>query len=116
MTEKAKLGASNYRQTSIILHAGSQSGAPILPKPGASLSSERRNPEIEGGDMFARLLPAALAAWMIGAAAIAQTTAPPTRIRGTIAAVEGQTLSIATREGSKVDVVLGDPLTVATVK
>ena len=66
--------------------------------------------------MFARLLPAALAVWMIGAAAIAQTTAPPMRIRGTIAAVEGQTLSVATREGSKVDVVLGDPLTVATVK
>ncbi len=43
-------------------------------------------------------------------------TAPPTRIRGTIAAVDGQTLTIATREGPKVDVLLNDPLTVATVK
>src|SRR5215472_16607156 len=109
-------GSRQLPASSIIHRTGMQSYAPIFPKPGSSLSSERRNPEIEGGDMFARLLPAALAAWMIGAAAIAQTTAPPTRIRGTIAAVEGQTLSVATREGSKVDVVLGDPLTVATVK
>jgi hypothetical protein len=66
--------------------------------------------------MLARLLPAALAGCLFSVAAIAQTTAPPTRIRGTIAAVEGQTLTIATREGPKVDVMLNDPLTVATVK
>jgi hypothetical protein len=66
--------------------------------------------------MLARLLPAALASCLFGVAAIAQTTAPPTRIRGTIAGLEGQTLTIATREGPKVDVMLNDPLTVATVK
>jgi hypothetical protein len=66
--------------------------------------------------MFTRLLPAALAGCLFGAATIAQTTAPPTRIRGTIAAVEGQTLTVATREGPKVDILLNDPLTVATVK
>ena len=65
--------------------------------------------------MITRLLPLALAACLAATAAIAQT-APPTRIRGTIAAVEGQTLSVATREGPKVDVTLNDPLTVATVK
>ena len=48
--------------------------------------------------MLARLLPLALAACLSAAAAIAQT-APPTRIRGTIAALEGQTLTVTTREG-----------------
>jgi hypothetical protein len=62
-----------------------------------------------------RLLPLVLAACLAAAAAIGQT-APPTRIRGTIAAVEGQTLSVTTREGPKVDVTLNDPLTVGTVK
>jgi len=42
--------------------------------------------------------------------------APPTRIRGTIASLKGQMLTINTREGSKVDVSLNDPLTVTTVK
>jgi hypothetical protein len=65
--------------------------------------------------MLARLLPLALAACLCATAAIAQN-APPTRIRGTIAALEGQTLSVNTREGTKVDVLLNDPLTVATVK
>jgi hypothetical protein len=65
--------------------------------------------------MLARLIPLALAACLCATAAFAQT-APPTRIRGTIAAVEGQTLSINTREGTKVDVLLNDPLTVRTVK
>jgi hypothetical protein len=61
-------------------------------------------------------LPAALAACLFAGSAIAQTTAPPTRIRGSIAAVEGQTMTVATREGPKVDVTLNDPLTVVTVK
>ena len=65
--------------------------------------------------MFARLMPLALAAFLCAATAFAQN-APPTRIRGTIAALDGQTLSINTREGSKVDVLLNDPLTVSTVK
>ena len=65
--------------------------------------------------MFARLMPLALAGFLCAATAFAQN-APPTRIRGTIAALDGQTLSINTREGSKVDVLLNDPLTVSTVK
>jgi hypothetical protein len=65
--------------------------------------------------MLARLIPIALAACLCAGAAIAQN-APPTRIRGTVAAVEGNTISISTREGAKVDVLLNDPLTVSTVK
>jgi hypothetical protein len=60
-------------------------------------------------------MPLALAGFLCAATAFAQN-APPTRIRGTIAALDGQTLSINTREGSKVDVLLNDPLTVSTVK
>ena len=65
--------------------------------------------------MLTRLLPAVLAACLFGTAALAQT-APPTRIRGTIASVEGQTMTVATREGPKVDITMNDPLTVSTVK
>ena len=65
--------------------------------------------------MLMRLLPATLAACLLSVAAMAQT-APPTRIRGTIAGVEGQTMTVATREGPKVDVTLNDPLTVRAVK
>jgi hypothetical protein len=61
-------------------------------------------------------MPAALAACLIAGSAVAQTTARPTRIRGIIAAVEGQTMTITTREGPKVDVTPNDPLTVVTVK
>src|SRR6516225_5141535 len=65
--------------------------------------------------MIARLIPLALAAYLCAAGAVAQN-APPTRIRGTIAALDGQTLSVDTREGAKVNVLLNDPLTVSTVK
>jgi hypothetical protein len=65
--------------------------------------------------MLTRLLPATLAACLLSGAVIAQT-APPTRIRGTVAGLEGQTMTVTTREGPKVDVTLNDPLTVATVK
>jgi hypothetical protein len=65
--------------------------------------------------VLTRLIPAALAACLFSVCAIAQT-APPTRIRGTISAVEGQTMTVATREGPKADITLTDPLTVATVK
>jgi hypothetical protein len=63
----------------------------------------------------ARLIGFVLAASVCAGAAVAQN-APPTRIRGTIAALNGQVLSVDTREGSKLDVLLKDPLTVATVK
>jgi hypothetical protein len=65
--------------------------------------------------VFARLMPLAVAVCLCATAAAAQN-APPTRIRGTIAGLNGQTLAINTREGSKVDVLLNDPLTVRTVK
>lgn len=47
--------------------------------------------------------------------AVAQTP-PPTRIRGTIDAETGKTLTIKTREGPTVEVTLNDKLTVLTVK
>jgi hypothetical protein len=67
--------------------------------------------------MNRRLLLAA-AALLVGAtavAALAQTT-PPTRVRGTIAGLAGNNLTVTGRDGQKVEVVLNDPLTVATVK
>lgn len=65
--------------------------------------------------MPGRSIGLVLAASVVASAALAQN-APPTRIRGSIAALNGQTLSVNTRDGSKVDVVLNDPLTVSTVK
>ncbi|MEI7712451.1 MAG: hypothetical protein WCI94_13520 [Rhodospirillales bacterium] len=68
--------------------------------------------------MFQRLTGAAMALCFIGvlsAQALAQT-APPTRIRGTIAAFVGQTLTIDSRDGQKLEVALADNVTVATVK
>jgi len=67
---------------------------------------------------FAALLIAVITA----TAALAQTT--PTRIRGTISAIDGKTVTIATREGSTVKVNLADswtvnlvaPLTMADIK
>jgi hypothetical protein len=60
-------------------------------------------------------MPLALAACLSATAALAQN-APVTRIRGTIAGLDGNTLAVTTREGAKVDVALNNPLTVATVK
>jgi len=65
--------------------------------------------------MFGRLMPLIVAACLCATAAIAQN-APITRIRGKIASLDGNTLSINTREGTKIDVTLNDNLTVATVK
>ena len=67
---------------------------------------------------FAALMMAIFAA----TTAMAQTT--PTRIRGTISAIDGKTVTIATREGSSVKVNLADnwtvnlvaPLTMADIK
>src|SRR5215470_1083878 len=86
-----------------------------FPKAGSSPSSGGTRPHKGREKVLARLMPLALAACLSVTAALAQT-APPTRIRGTIAGLDGNTLSITTREGSKVDVALNDPLTVATVK
>lgn len=55
-------------------------------------------------------------------AAAAPTTAtavpavPPTRVRGTIAAVAPNMLTVNSRDGSKLEVTLTDPLTVRTLK
>jgi hypothetical protein len=65
--------------------------------------------------MLARLIGIAVATGLCAGVTLAQN-APPTRIRGSIAALDGQTLSVNTREGAKVDILLNDPLTVATVK
>jgi hypothetical protein len=73
----------------------------------------------------ARLLAACLAAvvaFAVAAAAVAQS--PPTRLRGSIAAIDGKTATIATREGSSVKVNLADnwvvmlvsPMTMADIK
>jgi hypothetical protein len=50
--------------------------------------------------------------------AIAQTTppTPPTRVRGTIAALNGNTLTVNSRDGQKLEITLNDPISVATVK
>jgi hypothetical protein len=57
------------------------------------------------------ILAAAIGLVLAGGA-FAQT-APPIRIRGTIAALDGLALTIATREGSSVKVMLDDKYTVA---
>jgi hypothetical protein len=62
-----------------------------------------------------RLIAATLATCLFGLGAWAQT-APPTRIRGTIAAVSQQMLTVTSRDGQKVEIMLNDPLTVMTVK
>ncbi len=65
--------------------------------------------------MRARGLLAVLLGCLI-ATAVAAQPASPTRIRGTIAAVDDHSLTVATREGPKVQVALSDKLTVATVR
>ena len=60
-------------------------------------------------------ITAVLAASVTGLSALAQT-APPTRIRGTIDGLNGNLLTVNSREGQKVEFALGDPLTVVTVK
>ena len=51
-------------------------------------------------------------------ASVAQTppAAPPTRVRGTIAAGDGNMMTVTSRTGEKLEVTLADPLTVMTVK
>jgi hypothetical protein len=71
--------------------------------------------------LFAGSLATIMAALMAVSAA---GQSPPTRLRGTIAAIDGKTVTIATREGTKVDVKLNDnwavaqvvPLTMADIK
>lgn len=56
---------------------------------------------------------------LAGGMAMAQTAAPtaaPVRVRGTIAALDGNMLTVNTRDGQKVEIVLTEPLVVMTVK
>jgi hypothetical protein len=55
---------------------------------------------------------------MATTAANAQTTpaAPPTRVRGKIASLNGNTLTVDSRDGQKLEITLADPVGVATVK
>jgi hypothetical protein len=60
-------------------------------------------------------LATALLASTSAVTAIAQT-APSTRVRGTIATVEGNKMTVNSRDGQKLEVTLNDPLAVLTVK
>jgi hypothetical protein len=62
-----------------------------------------------------RRMSLALAASLCAFAAQAQDV-PRVRIRGTIAALDGNILSVNTREGTKAEILLNDPLTVSAVK
>jgi len=53
---------------------------------------------------------------LISASAMAQAPSPPVRIRGTISAVEPDSVTIATREGPKVTLALGEKFGVSSVK
>ena len=68
--------------------------------------------------MLKQFAGAALALCLTGllaGEAMAQT-APPTRIRGTIAALEGQKLTVNNRDGQKQEITLADNVTVVSVK
>jgi hypothetical protein len=64
--------------------------------------------------MNIRLAITGLAAGLLATAALAD--GPPTRIRGTIAALDGATLTIATREGPKVMIMLPEKVSIASMK
>jgi hypothetical protein len=64
---------------------------------------------------FARTMLVTCAALGFAATALAQT-APSTRIRGTIEAVNGRVVAIDTREGKKISVQMADPATVLAVQ
>lgn len=65
--------------------------------------------------MDRRVFLAAAAAALLAVPAWAQT-APPQRIRGTIAAVDAKQMTVTSREGQTLEIALADPLTVMTVK
>src|SRR5580700_6158280 len=61
------------------------------------------------------LLAAAFLVVTSTVSAMAQT-APPTRVRGSIAGLSGNTLTVDSRDGQKLEITLKDPITVASVK
>jgi uncharacterized low-complexity protein len=64
--------------------------------------------------MRRRALAYAAAALLAAATAAAQT-APPTRVRGTIESIDGQSLAVKAREGGTVDIKLADNMAVLGV-
>jgi hypothetical protein len=62
-----------------------------------------------------QFLAATLLASTSAVTVIAQT-APSTRVRGTIAAVEGNKMTVISRDGQELEVMLNEPLAVSTVK
>jgi hypothetical protein len=64
--------------------------------------------------MNIRLVAASIAASLLATLALAQ--APPTRVRGTIAELDGQTLTVASREGPKVGIALPEKFGLASVR
>ena len=70
--------------------------------------------------MRRRIFAATLAAGLLALCTPVSDTwaqaAPPARVRGTVAAVDGKMLSVNSRDGQKVEIVLNEPLTVMTVK
>lgn len=73
---------------------------------------------------FGRLLSGISFVAVLASTAVAMAQTPPTRLRGTISAIDGNTVTIATREGNRVNVKLADnwavalvaPLTMADIK
>jgi hypothetical protein len=55
------------------------------------------------------------AAVLVSTSAIAQTV-PPTRVRGTVATLDGNTLTVNSRDGQKLEIALKDGFAVASVK
>jgi len=58
----------------------------------------------------------AIAALLCGALFSLGATAQPTRVRGTIAALDGGVLTVNSRDGEKLSIRLGEPLTVAALR
>jgi hypothetical protein len=52
----------------------------------------------------------------VGALAQTPPAAPPTRVRGTIASLTGNVMTVNSRTGDKLEITLKDPVTVASVK
>ena len=65
--------------------------------------------------MNIRFAIAALAASLLATAAFAADS-PPSRIRGTIASLDGATLTVTTREGPKVMIMLPEKVNIAAMK
>ena len=66
--------------------------------------------------MHVRTLLPALALCLAAALPALAQTAPPTRIRGTIEAVDAHTLTVKSRDGQTIPIMLNDPLTVLSLK